>query len=410
MSEIYSKKGVSLSYYISILFIISILIFNINYLIPHYIFFMWLVSVLFFDSKRFLSILRRRYFLAFLCFLIYYFISSLNAFSLQTCFNRVFTMLELLSPFVMYELYGMYDDKKKKLLCIVFLVMFVINSYQMMQTINISVVEGLKQHFGDEGYLNTAFHYIYGLTLVFCLLIYVIRKRHTIKQNNNGTVLAFSIIWLSLIGFVVIQSMNTTAILLLGIGTLLAYLYKKKNWIIKLSIMSVILIVIFNNVVPYFHNQMLSTGTDYATISYRLEDISNFMTKGSIDDATSFGSRFYRSINSLNTFAQHPLFGVNHMTNNRTLFEGDVIGNHAEWVDSLAQYGFFALLLFYVLIQSAKNVAANRNLKVVFLLYIMIGFFNPVLYCIQNSICFYIIPFFYDLLLPSDSINKNNSY
>lgn len=400
------KKEGSLSFYIALVYIVSLLLFNIsNHLIPHIIFLVWMISVFVFDNKAITFILTRKYFMAFYIFLLYYFLSSLLAFSFGTCVNRVYTYIELISPFIMYELYSRYSKKKKVLLCIVFLVVFVMNFYQMMTTINYSAIAGLRQHEDEEGFLNTGFHFVYSLTLVFCIIIYVIRQKFK-KGNNNIILMVGLFVWLAFIALIIFKSLFTTAILLMIVGAILAFFYGRKHWKRKLLIIGVVASVLFIYVVPFVEKQLLQMDNEYSVITYRLDDISNAMQGGNMDDESSMGARYNRSVLSLKTFFSYPLFGVNHLTANKEIFDAGLIGNHAEWVDSMAEYGVFAFLLFYFLIKSAKLVSRNRGLNVVFLLFIIIGFLNPVLYCVQNTICFFIIPVFYDLLLPTESFPR----
>lgn len=397
------RKESSPSFYIALIYIVSLLLFNIsNHLIPHILFLVWIVSAFLFDSKALLSILSRKYYMALYVFLLYYFVSSLLAFSPGTCVNRVYTYFELISPFIMYELYSKYDDKKKVLLCVVFLVVFVLNFYQMMTTINYSAIAGLRQHEDEEGFLNTGFHFVYSLTLVFCLIVYIIRQKLK-KGDNNVFLMAGLFIWLMFIALIVFKSLFTTAILLMLVGAVLAFFYGRKHWKRKILITGVVASFLFIYGVPFVEKQLLQMDSEYAIITSRLDDISNAMQGGDMDDDSSMGARFNRSILSLKTFFSYPLFGVNHLTANRDIFDAVLIGNHAEWVDSMAEYGIFAFLLFFFFIKSAKLVARKRGVTVVFILYVIIGFLNPVLYCVQNTICFFIIPMIYDLLLPQDS-------
>ena len=395
------KRRTSPSFYISIVYVISILLFNIsNPLIPHVIFLIWLVSTIVFDGRKMGTILSRKYFIAFYVFLLYYFASSLLAFSPGTCVNRVYTYIELVSPFIMYELYSGYDIKAKRLLIFVFLAIYAVNFYQMLTTINYSAIAGLRQHEDEEGYLNTGFNYIYSLSLVLTLLLYAFRKR---SFNNERLLVFFLIVWSLSIVFIVFKSLYTTAIMLMGVGAVLAFFYGRKNWKGKLFISGVVLILLFLYLVPYVEKQLLSIDSEYALITYRLDEISSSLTGAGIDADASGGARLNRTLTSLNTFIHYPLFGVNHLTANREIFDGVLIGNHAEWVDSMAEYGLFSFLLFFFLIKSARKVSRQRGLNAVFLLYVIIGFLNPVLYCVQNTICFFIIPVIYDYLIPSES-------
>ena len=391
----------SFSYYVALAYIVSILLFNIgNPLIPHILFLVWLISAFLFDNKAFTTIISRKHYIAFYVFLLYYFASSLLAFSPGTCVNRVYTFIEIISPFIMYEMYGRYDKQKKILLCVVFLLVYSINFYQMLTTINYSAIAGLRQHEDEEGFLNTGFNFIYSLTLVLTLLLYALRR---LFKQEKGVLIVAVIIWGLSIILIVFKSLYTTAILLMAIGAVLALFYGRRHWKRKLLIAGLVISVLFVYVVPFLEKQLLSMDSEYALITYRLDDISNAMTGGNMDDESSMGARFNRSILSLKTFFAYPLFGVNHLTANRDIFDAVLIGNHAEWVDSMAEFGIFAFFLFFFLIKSAKRVTQNRGLTVVFILYVIIGLLNPVLYCVQNTICFFIIPMIYDLLLPQDS-------
>lgn len=397
------------SYYISVAYIVSILLFNMtNYLIPHYLFLIWIISAFVFDNKKFLSIISRKYYIAFYVFLIYYFSSSLFAYPIGTCINRLFTTIELISPFIMYELYADYDVKKKYWLSLAFIVVFGMNFYQMMTTINYSAIAGLRQHEDDEGFINLGFRYIYSLTFVSCLLFYVLIKKmreHTFKSLYS----LFMIIWLLLVVTIIFKSLFTTAIFMVLIGAVLAFYYGKKNWKWRIIVLGISSAIVFTLVVPFIGKQLSLIDEDYQLISTRLDEISVALSGGNIDEESSSGARFNRTIVSLKTFLTHPLFGVNHKTTDSSAYDGStmIVGNHAEWVDSLAEYGLFALCLFYFLIQSSKRITKRCEVNVVFILYVIIGFLNPLLYCVQNSVCFYVVPMLYDVLMTSRKSKKS---
>ena len=87
-------------------------------------------------------------------FLLYYFLASLFAFTPITCVNRLITTFELISPFIMYELYSNMGRKYCLFLVGLIISVLLIDINIMYSTIVASAGLGLKQHHGDNDFLK----------------------------------------------------------------------------------------------------------------------------------------------------------------------------------------------------------------------------------------------------------------
>lgn len=400
------NSRISPSFFVALVYIIVLLLhirlFN-NAL--HAIFLIWLISVLVFDGKKLSKIISLRYYISIYIFIIYFFVSSMFAFSPSTCLHRVFTSVELISPFIMYELYRDYRKKWKWAVFLIFVVIFVVYTRTVMVVSMSSSIAGIRQHVGDDDFIIGGFNFIYYCVLLFATLILILKRRH-LKSSSERIVV---IIWMITIVLTVVRSMYTTAFLLLFFGVLISILYGKKHWKRKMLVGVGVIMAVGVFFIPFVERFLLSINTNYSVVTVRLQDVHQGISGELVDTGdSSLLNRIKRFITSLETFFTYPIFGVNHLTADEAVFDNLLIGNHSEWVDSMAQYGVFSFFLFYFLIKSAQRVSNGRDLNAVFVLFIVMGFFNQCLIHDQTMVCFFVIPIIYDILTPHTQIDLNN--
>ncbi|NYI50809.1 O-antigen ligase family protein [Macellibacteroides fermentans] len=188
----------------------------------------------------------------------------------------------------------------------------------------------------------------------------------------------------------VLRSLYTTALMIIFFGYLLVAMKKisAKNRALVL-LFGVIVLFSFIQLLPHIANYFLNQ--DSNVVGRRLTEINNIInsTSGGDDDG-DFTSRIKLTMSSIMTFLDNPIFGVGPSVH-YDYFEMEKIGigSHAQWFDIFAIYGIFALLLVSFLINAAKKIS-NNNYSLI--LFIILGFLNPVFSFTIVFTAFYIAP------------------
>lgn len=188
----------------------------------------------------------------------------------------------------------------------------------------------------------------------------------------------------------VLRSLYTTALMIIFFGYLLVAMKKisAKNRALVL-LFGVIVLFSFIQLLPHIANYFLNQ--DSNVVGRRLTEINNIInsTSGGDDDG-DFMSRIKLTMSSIMTFLDNPIFGVGPSVH-YDYFEMEKIGigSHAQWFDIFAIYGIFTLLLVSFLINAAKKIS-NNNYSLI--LFIILGFLNPVFSFTIVFTAFYIAP------------------
>lgn len=394
--------GVWLSLFICCAYCTSILMFNIgDIMIPHFLYLFWVLSLVFLNKNKVSRLFSRLTFRPFYIFLVYYFIASLFVYSPITCINRVIVMFELISPIVMYELYSEYDNKARGLIILTISVIAAVNINILMHSVSIEV--GLKQHEGEEGYLNSAYHWIYSFSIIEGFIVYAIRRVLTESIRYKVIFLVFLVAAFIALLMTVVISLYATALVLLLISVLMGLLYGRKYWLRKFLAILFGVLVFFIYCLPIVISLLEIISPDTAMYVNRAYEVYE-ITQGNVDAEGSGGARMARSVLSLKTFFIHPIMGLTPHTPDVVALDmpaipGTKIGNHAEWVDDLGLYGVFALLLFSFLWKYTKLVYSKCDITFVFLAFIILGFLNKCFYIVNMTLIFLYAPLFMDFIM-----------
>ena len=232
-----------------------------------------------------------------------------------------------------------------------------------------------------------AFDFIYGLVIIFPVLICAFRK--TRKKLYKVCVLLMTI----LIVVCVVRANFTTALLLIFIGFWLPFIFSsEKNVIGKLLIISIIAIVL-----PILFPLFLKTMYNITTSTLAKEKIMAIFLymngSGNAGDVTSRVSLFKLSISS---FLHNPIWGVGGYYRTTT---ASYIGKHAQFIDDLARYGIIGgIPLISFVIYSIKNSIYVKKNGTLFkssffpslIIFCLLGFLNPI-YNYGVLVCFFIV-------------------
>ncbi|MEO7048017.1 MAG: hypothetical protein ABI091_22145, partial [Ferruginibacter sp.] len=90
---------------------------------------------------------------------------------------------------------------------------------------------------------------------------------------------------------------------------------------------------------------------------------------------------------------EHPIFGIGYeygFSTPKMMAAG--LGNHSEWLDSLATYGIFIIFLMIYLFKSKKVYRQNQGYKLALILFIITGFVNPIHLFNIYFVVFFFVP------------------
>ena len=175
------------------------------------------------------------------------------------------------------------------------------------------------------------YEFIYTIVLMYPILIYAYKR----KKISLPFTICIVIGILSLI----LLSEYTTALLLLGISSMLFFVKRDLNVqdVFVIAILAIIVLFVLNDYVADFFRS-LSTIINSQDISERLLALSG----GTTGLEASDDNRIFLYRKSFNTFLEYPLFG--------SFISGDIrVGGHSAILDSLAQFGLVgASVLFFM--------------------------------------------------------------
>lgn len=366
------------------------------------VFGLWLIAVILSFGKKIGVILTQRRFLALYVFVVFYLISSVVIVPFGTAINRCVELLCIASPILMYE----FIKDKSHNIRISFVLftsfIFIVNSYLAFQFINLIGVDSFRnaQEFGDEFYvIMISFNMCYALSLIVPAFWGMYKE---LKNKFLYRLLFIGLIILLL--FYLLRAQFMTAIIIAFIGLTLEFLYRRNIKIIVASLVIVIVTSFSLFVVLPITIQQLKGRGDFEVLVYRLVEIENVIS-GNDEQADDYNARKNLRTMSLSTFINNPLFGINHRINSKVHVNDQGIGNHAEWIDCLAKYGFFSLFLFYFLFDSLKRQKKEIHSPVTMIMFILLGFLNPLWLFPQVFAAYLYIPLLYSV---GRGANKNS--
>ena len=347
-----------------------------------------------------MPVLRQRRFAVLYVFLIFYFLSSSFSVGAVSALNRVVAFMSVCSPILMYELLKRTKRSTRIRFVVILTIVLLFDvflSFQYQRLLGVTTMRDASI-LGDQYYIvYIAFNISYSLALIAPACLEIIKKQNKRISGNKKYVIVLGFLMV-LFSLFLVRAQFMTAIILALLGYTFVMFYKKKR-LFRFLIGVGFAIVVFVLVLPSIID-LLGNKKKYYDISYRLEEIQSVLT-GNEQNAVDIGSRQNLSMLSLETFIRNPIFGVNHrlVDDQHVIQQG--VGNHASWPDSLALYGLFALLLFFFLFDSLKRQKNDMGSKLTMVLFIVLGFLNPLLFFPQLFSTFLYIPLLYQLFMES---------
>lgn len=319
-------------------------------------------------------------------FLLYYLLSSsLNFKIVLSLFGKLSVIPLAILHFKLLSKYPFLDSTYKRLMILIIIVIgyFCVRALLLLAVNPLAMRELISTNKDESIIVGGGFGLPYSLSLLLPALLPIIKDKG-IKALGSIFFILFSTL-----GIVVIfmtQYMTALIILLVGYFFVLISKYKTSKQILVVTIF----IVLFFNLYIFLPDILNFLGLEEYEVLYRRMNEVISLASGNSQDASDFSTRINLSLSSLETFSNNILFGIGYIYDySFFMMQSNGIGMHAEWFDSLAKYGLFAVFLFFF-IKKSVNLYIGKSISI--MMFILLGFLNPVLSFQILFVVFYLIP------------------
>lgn len=369
------------------------------------LFYLWLLSVLSVRPKTVFQILNHSHYAALSIFLLFLFLGFSYANGFFTTMKGIGAYIQVFSPIFMYEFYSKFLTKKTlRILIILILGIYIYYSVITIKYLEINPLAArdmVSYGVRDSLMIGGGFSLAYGFAILLPVLMYLTinysKFREFIFINNLFTrIILISVAILFLV--VIFKSMFAISFLVMLFGCV--YVLLRMNKVKKVNnirIFGAVLLAVFialsaNQIVSFFNSYL---GSANSVINSKLLVVLNLSEHSTMGDTGSLGVRIQLYLESLQIWLENPFFGIAYrydFDTSKMIVAG--LGNHSEWLDSLAKYGIF-FIFFIIYIYKSKKVYKNiQGYKLALILFIIIGLLNPI-----HLFNIYFVVFFYAPLL-----------
>lgn len=363
------------------------------------VFGIWLLFIIIALGQKKSKILGQQRFLALFVFVLFYFFSSFVIVPFNTSINRCVDFLCVASPVLMYELFK-GGSRKLRLSFVLFTSFFFIAnfilSYQFLDIANTDSFRDASEYGKDFYVIYVSFNMCYAISLATPAFWGVY------KESSYNRVLKYFLLGVIVLLFLyLLRSQFMTAIIIAVIGVSLEIIYRRKMNFVGASIAFFVIVGVFLLVILPFTIKQFQNRGDYEVVTLRLIEINDVIT-GNNSQALDINTRNDLRSMSFTTFIENPVFGVNHRisANQHVIEQG--VGNHAEWVDCLAKFGLFSLFFFFFVYDSLRRQRKDYYSPITMIMFILLGFLNPLWMFPQIFSTFLYIPLL-------NSLSKDNN-
>ena len=324
------------------------------------------------------------------CFLLFYLLSSaLNAKIVFSLFGKLAIIPLAIIHCKLLTKYPSLVSGQKWIIVAIFILIsyFCIQAIHLLRLNPLAMRELISTNKDESIIVGGGFGLPYSLSLFLPTLLPII-KRSGVRSFLSLTLILFTILGIT----VILMSQYMTALMFLLFGYLLVSVIKYSR--VKRIMLIIVGSILFFNLYMFLPDIFDMLGlTDLEMLYRRLDEVTS-LASGSVQDATDFSSRIELSLTSLKTFSENILFGIGHKYDYHFgRMHANGVGMHAEWVDLLAQYGLFSILIFSYLIKGASKLHITKNSATV--MFLFLGFFNPILSFQIVSLVYYLVPILY---------------
>lgn len=340
------------------------------------------------------KVLQMKMLLPFYFFLVYYGVTLLINHTVLYTISGMISMCQLFSPFLMYKL---LREETKFLRWIVFFsitAIFVSNYVACFSYMSSSFTGRGLRDIEDFLLLKNTFFVVYSSAIFVPTIIYFIHRTKNEIGTNKFIKVLLGYVVCAILAYFVIQAQFMTAIVLMIIGVALAFSYNRRGTIVVITLFTMIVYVLFVNNA----NELIaiSDSNGATATSVRIKELQYILSNNS-SNAEDFSLRQGLTQSSFQTFIENPILGTAYKYKD---FEESklYVGNHAEWVDTLARYGLFGLCLFYFLFKLVKKQRLIVGFSISYILFGIIGFLNPALHFYLICALFLYIPLMHNVI------------
>ena len=340
------------------------------------VFLLWLICAYSAYTPIVSRTLKMKHMLLLYVFLGFMFVSMLYRHSIVYSISASITFCELFSPLLMYRILREENKTTRWVVLIFITVIFVVNFLTCLKFLaNSPTGHGLRDAEYITG-LKNIFFAVYSFAILVPFIVYCIS--HNRKHGRRNISLTVAIVGYAIclvLAYLVINAQFMTAIILMIAGALFAFFYDRRGARIVVPLVAVLAIFLFTK----FSNELIAVAdrNDAVAVSMRLEELQNILSNNA-EDAEDYSSRQNRSQSSIETFLENPLIGVFYKYEDINEAKLQGIGNHAEWLDTMARYGLFGLLLIVFIVKAVFKHKELVGASIHFILFIILGFLNPV--------------------------------
>ena len=250
------------------------------------------------------------------------------------------------------------------------------------------------------------FSQFYAICLLLCVLFFAIVSYR--GKTRVFKYIVLSVIILACIGL----SLYVTGVILTALGIVLAFAFNKYKenkskaaiWAFVAILVIIVIFVFGNSISDWIYN--ITEPLNWI-MRDRIRSVADTVFRTDHNLVYSYDRRDELASYSLNTFRQHPLFGIGYSS-----YGYGVIGCHQEWQDMLGVFGIigtatFAVLIAYISKKIVKSISNKTDIYAFYLallLFVVLGFLNPCLSLPILCVVFVIAPNISALFEPDNTL------
>lgn len=383
------------------------------------LFYIWLLSVFLAKPRVVFKILNQIHYYSLFIFLLFLFLGFSYANGVFSTVKAIGAFIQVLAPIFMYEFYSKFLSKKTvRNLIVITLGIYIYYSFKTILYLELNPLaarEMVSIGVDDSLLIGGGFSLAYGFAILIPVLVYLAFNYSKFEEqifiNNLFTrVLIFFAIIVFLV--TIYQSMFAISFLIMLFGSLYSLIrmnkVKKKNntLLYGVFIIAVFIILSANQLMPLLQNYLASLNT---VISNKLLVLLNLSDYSNIKDTGSLGTRLELYMNSFYIWLDNPFLGVAYKYDfSTTKMIAIGMGAHSEWLDLLAKYGLLSVFLMIYIFTPKKVYKYNQGYKLGFILFIILGFLNPIYIFNIFFIVFFYSPLLDDYFFSFQNNNKWN--